>query len=428
MVAFKINSHVTLGLAVAIAGFVLTEGTPAQALNPGCTCPAGTTPFGANSCSVLGAGLIPATCTAPAGGPPVVATAALNQSAGHLAASQQQLSFEGVREILEARRDQLQGTLGASRRTTMISGYSESALEAATDALGYTGQSKRSNPLASAVYNKAPPAPMSSGPSFAAWTQGLADREHDDATSPDDMSHVTHTYAAQAGVDGTWQNLATSGDAMVVGLVGSWTSSHVSYDGTPTSTKLEGPGVGLYGTYVNGGFSVDLTTKFDFLQLTQDFAGLAPANALTLTNGGVSGNIQYKTEFSGGNFLEPTGGFSYTRTMFGPGGIAVGLGDASTVRLQAGTRFGTTWTFNGISVEPSLKALAFSNVIAEGSAAAAAAATGIVPTDQGKIRGEVDPDVNWDFGNGSTATLAGAVRFGQGLIGGSASLNLRKQW
>jgi hypothetical protein len=74
------------------------------------------------------------------------------------------------------------------------------------------------------------------------------------------------------------------------------------------------------------------------------------------------------------------------------------------------------------------KAPAYSNVIAEGSSAASVAAVGIVPTDQGKVRGEVDPDVNWDFGNGTSATLAGGVRFGQGLLGGSASLNLRKQW
>ena len=72
-------------------------------------------------------------------------------------------------------------------------------------------------------------------------------------------------------------------------------------------------------------------------------------------------------------------------------------------------------------------ALVYSNVIAEGSSTAAGIA-GIVPTDQGKIRGEIDPDVNWDFGNGCLATLAATVRFGEGMLGGSASLNLRKQF
>ena len=113
--------------------------------------------------------------------------------------------------------------------------------------------------------------------------------------------------------------------------------------------------------------------------------------------------------------------------MFGADAITFGLTDASTLRLQAGARFGATLDVNGISVEPSLKALVYSNVIAEGSSTAAGIA-GIVPTDQGKIRGEIDPDVNWDFGNGCLATLAATMRFGEGMLGGSASLNLRKQF
>jgi outer membrane autotransporter protein len=354
-----------------------------------------------------------------------VGNAALSRSVGHLAASQQQLSFWGIRTILEGRRDQLQGSLGAGKPTAMISGYAASGLDDPFGALGYASSSRRAGTPASPIY-KAAPAPMSTGPSFATWAQGLGDRERDDAMSADDIGHIGRTYAAQAGFDGTWRNLGSG--ALVLGLVGSWTRAHVSFDGTPTTTRLEGPGVGLYATYVNGGFSADVTTKFDFLHLTEDFAGLAPANALAVTNGGASGNIQHKTEFRGGGFLEPTAGIAYTRTMFGPGAAAIGLADASTVRVQAGARFGTTWMINGVSVEPSLKALAYDNVIAEGSSAANAAAAGIVPTDEGKVRGEVNPDVNWDFGNGTSATLSGSVRFGQGMRGGSASLNLRKQW
>jgi hypothetical protein len=114
--------------------------------------------------------------------------------------------------------------------------------------------------------------------------------------------------------------------------------------------------------------------------------------------------------------------------MFGAGGIAIGLADASTVRVQAGTRWGTTWNNNGVSIEPSLKALAYSNAIAEDSSSTNNVVAGLVPTDQGKIRGEVSPDLDLDFGNGVSATLSSSVRFGQGLIGGSAGINLRKQW
>ncbi|HEY6255690.1 MAG TPA: autotransporter outer membrane beta-barrel domain-containing protein [Xanthobacteraceae bacterium] len=417
-----INPRLALGLAaVALPTSLLA--TPARALNPGCTCPARSAPVGANQCYVIGIGFIPATCTAPTPTGGSINQSTINQSVAHAAASQQQLSFWGVRAILEGRRDQLQGTLGAGRPTAMISGYAASELDGAPGALSYAGQ--RANPLATPAY-KAPPAPASTGPSFATWTQGLADFVHDDAASDADLTHVTRIHQAQGGFDGTWQNVA--GGALVVGLLGTWTGAHVSYDGTATSTKLEGPGTGLYGTYVNGGFSLDVTTKFDFLHLTEDFAGLAPANAVNLTNAGVNGNAQYKAELKGGSFVEPTAGFSFTRTMFGAAATAIGLADASTLRLQAGARFGTTWDFKGVSVEPSLRALVYSNVIADGSAATNAGAAGIVPTDQGKVRGELDPDVNWNFGNGYSGTLWGAVRFGQGMRAGAAILNLRKQW
>lgn len=420
-----INFRAAFGILAALLALIAAAPAWAQVptLSPGCTCPAGSRILAGNLCAVPGVGTVPATCPTPATPAPFLGNiVALSQSIGHLAASQQQLSFWGVRSILEQRRDQLQGTLGGHKPMSMISGYAESSLEdEATDALGYAAPSKRSDPL---VY-KAPPAPVNTGPSFALWTQGLADYEHDDAASSSDLSHIARIYSGQAGVDGTWQNVA--GGALVVGLVGSFTGAHVSYDGVPTTTKLEGPGVGLYSTYVNGGFSADSTVKFDFLHLTEDFAGLAPANTTLLTNGGVSGNIQDKLALQGRGFIEPTAGFAFTRAMFRADAAAFGLTDASTLRLQAGARFGTTLDANGISIEPSLKALVYSNVIAEGSSNAAGAA-GIVPTDQGKVRGEIDPDVNWDFGSGCSATLASSVRFGNGMLGGSASLNLRKQF
>jgi hypothetical protein len=51
-----------------------------------------------------------------------------------------------------------------------------------------------------------------------------------------------------------------------------------------------------------------------------------------------------------------------------------------------------------------------------------------VPTDQGKVRGELDPQVNFDFGNGYSSTLSGQVQFGDNLVGGAVRAQLRKQW
>jgi hypothetical protein len=416
MTSFKFIFRAVFGLA-AIAAVFLGDASPAQAqLSAGCTCPAGSQPNGVNRCFVLGFGFVPATCSAR------------NLGIAGIAASQQQLSFSGVQSILQGRRDQLQGTLGGSKAASTVSGYAESDFDETFGALGYANQ--RSNPLA----YKAPPAPAAPASTgfdrwWAGWAQGLGDWEHRDAASPTDFAHFTSTYAAQAGVDATWKGLTAADDALVAGLVGSWTDTHVSYDGTPTKTRMYGPGVGLYETYVKGGFSVDLTTKFDFLQLTSDFGSATPpSTSVGLTNAGVSGNIQYKQDLGHDSFVEPTGGFSFTRTMFGSGAEATGLADSSDLRLQAGARWGASWTINGVSIEPSLKTLVYSDVIVDGGTTATAVAASVSPTDQGKVRGEVDPALNLDFGQGYSAALSGQVRFGEGLLGGSVNLNLRKQW
>ena len=420
MVSIKFNLRVRIGLAAAVAVFVLTAGAPAQALNPGCTCPAGSQPSGTNQCFILGVGLIPATCTATGG------SAALNQSVGHVAASQQQQSFWGLQMMLQQRRDQLQSASTGRSTSSSISGYSSSDFD--TDALAYSGQSQKANPLASPVYKAAPQSTPAS-PAWGAWVQGLGNWEHDNPLSATDIGHFTSTYAVQAGLDRTWQGLTSANDALVVGMVSSWTSSHVSYDNTPTAMRLVGPGVGVYAMYMKGGFSSDLTTKFDFLQMLQDYAGVAPDAAVGVTNAGVSGNVQYKFSWAGSTFLEPTAGFSFTRTIFGGGAPELDLQNSSSLRLQAGARLGTTWEVNGISIDSSLRALVYGNAIVTGtSVAASVLGTAITPTDQGLVRGEIDPSMSFNLADGYSVTLSGSVLFGQAVVGGSAALNFRKQW
>jgi Autotransporter beta-domain len=420
--------------ALAAAAAAVFVAMPAHAqLAAGCTCPAGTASRGVNSCLNFHTEVLsPATCTTTPGAmtPGAGATgqppnpAALSQSIGHIAASMQQMSFTGVQAILQERRDQLQGTLGVRKSTSTISGYSESEFDD-FGVLGYAGEARTQNPLVPLVVKSAP-APQSSGPTWATWVQGLGDWERE--SLPPTPTFFTTMYSGQTGFDGTWRDVAKTGDAFVLGLVGSWTGSHTSYDGMATTTRLQGPGVGTYGQYVVGAFSADLTPKVDFFNLTENFGtGLAPAS-LNLINAGLSGNAQYKVDLKDSNYIEPTGGFSFTRTLFDSNAAALGLTDASTLRLQAGARFGTTLTIAGISIEPSVKALVYSDVIATNSASATILAAGIVPTDQGLLRGEVDPALSLDFGNGYSGALSGLVRFGTGVIGGSANINVRKQW
>jgi hypothetical protein len=128
-------------------------------------------------------------------------------------------------------------------------------------------------------------------------------------------------------------------------------------------------------------------------------------------------------------FVEPTAGFSFTRTLFDGGAAALGLQDASTVRLQGGARWGAAWEMSGVSVEASVKTLVYSNVVAQGTALASDfIGSGIVPTDGGLIRGVVAPELSICLPDNYTVTLSGETRFGQDLLAGSVKLALRKQW
>jgi hypothetical protein len=402
-------------LFIVLGSFVASlVGHSAQA-QTSCTCPSGFTLIG--SLCESSSSSMPAICTSGNSSSP----AAVSQSAGQMISSQQQLSFSSLQSMLEGRRDQLQNRRSAGRPL----GY---ANEDNGEVLGYAATARGSDAFASLPL-KAPVRPLPSGPSWASWVEGLGDWQRYSAVTPGDLTHFTATYGAQGGVDATWQSLAAPDDALVFGIVASWTTSRITYNASPVSLQLNGPGVGLYGTYLRGNFSTDLAVKVDFLGLSEDFAGLTPNASISATNFGVSGNTQYRITTGGASFIEPTGGFSFTRATFANGAAALDLQDASTLRLQAGLRFGTSTKVGDTSIEPTLKVLAYDNVIAEGSSIAAdAPGAAIVPTDQGKVRGELDPQVNFDFGNGYSSTLSGQVQFGDNLVGGAVRAQLRKQW
>jgi len=390
--------------------------------------PAGTSSAAPAGASVVGTG---ATGTGATGtGATGTATTAVSGSANHIeqiAAAQQQLSFWGVNQILQRRRDQLQATPvppGASARIQAYAPEEDSALS-------YADQPQKNNPFG-AIVTKAPPTAVAdTTPVWGTWVQGLGDWQHDDPLSAGDFARSTATYAAQGGVDRTWQNLSAANDAFVLGLVATYANSNISYLSTMTTATLAGSGVGFYSEYVRGNFSTDLTTKVDFLNLNQNFGGAAPSTSIGIINAGVNGDVQYKFDLGHNNFVEPTAGAAFTHTMFQGGATALGLQNASTVRVQGGARGGTSWDLgNGFSVDASLRGLVYSDVLAQNANVNGGNVIGILiaPTDQGLIRGEFDPELAFNFPQAYSVTVSGSVRFGQALVGGSASVNLRKQF
>jgi hypothetical protein len=414
-------------LMIAAVAAIWAVATPAEAqLAPGCACPAGFAPLTSTTCVQIGKRIVPATVPAICPG----------RNIGHIAAEQIDQSFWGINQMLQAKRDQLQAT-PVKPASSPISGYS-SSFTGDGDNFSYADQSQKynqkNNPLATPLYDAAPSPP---NPIWGVWVQGLGDWEHDKPLAATDSGNRPTTYTTQAGIDRTQQGVLSGDDALVIGIVSSWTSTHTSYDGSPITADLTGPGVGVYTEYVRGGWSADLTAKVDFLQMSQNLAGAAPNISVGIINEGLSGNVQYKVKGllgSDNNFVEPTVGFTLSHVSFS-NGVALDLEDAYRVKLQAGARFGTTWDAgHDVSVDASLKALVYGDAIAQGTSVAGASDpptqfnTPFSPSDAGLIRGELDPELAFNLPNDYSVTVSGQFRYGRAIMGGSAGLNLRKQW
>jgi hypothetical protein len=318
-------------------------------------------------------------------------------------------------------------------------------------------------------YVKAPPIPyVAPGPTYAIWTQGFVDYERRSNLSPGafetlafdaggvgaailspvDLTRTTTTVGGLAGADVTFRSVFGSGDGLIVGVLGGYERAIIGFSGMQTATvsaRVEGPSIGAYFTYFNGGFSTDLTFKADLFTLdestTQNFAFniagggffvLTTDTSVRMTNYNLASNFNYRFDFAGPLFswVEPTVGFRYTHTSYGDGAAAIGLADGDNLRIQGGARFGTDFMWGNVRVTPSVTGLAYSDVIVDGfvTQALTGLPVGLVPSDEGEIRGEGLFTLAFDYGNGLSSFVQGEVRGGRDLFGAGGKAGLRFTW
>ena len=209
--------------------------------------------------------------------------------------------------------------------------------------------------------------------------------------------------------------------------------------------NVSGPTVGVYGTYFNGGFSTDVTAKFDFLTLNQTFNDLlattrfstpsssfSSAGSVNLLNSTVVGNLNYRFDLYPNFWIEPTVGVQYTNSSYGSGAFQLGLADGNLVRVQGGARFGTsTLLGDRVLMTTTLTGLAYNDVVVQGGFVPVNAFNGnnlLVQADQGLMRGEGILALNFDFGNGWSSLVLGDVYGGAHLFGAGGKAAVRYQW
>ncbi|MEP9354699.1 autotransporter outer membrane beta-barrel domain-containing protein [Xanthobacter sp. KR7-65] len=90
-----------------------------------------------------------------------------------------------------------------------------------------------------------------------------------------DTSYSQNIYGFMAGIDFGKENVATSNDAVVFGVLGGYVGSDLSFDSSPTSATYSGGTVGVYATYLTGNWYFDALFKADFLSMDYDAPSLA---------------------------------------------------------------------------------------------------------------------------------------------------------
>jgi outer membrane autotransporter protein len=259
---------------------------------------------------------------------------------------------------------------------------------------------------------------------YAVWGQVFGDHEsRNGAFRGLDTGRTTKTFGGIVGVDAIFTGVNVASDAVVVGILASDFSSKTNNNDGSTS-RVEGPSVGIYSAYVMGANSLDAIFKVDFLDINTASAAGAGLD-LGLNNYLFAANFNHRMPLAGTQWIEPTVGFSYTRTIWDDATKARGFEDGRELRVQAGARAGSSFNWNSMKVEPTVGLMAYSPLLVEGGTVRAPVGTLTVPGDTGKLFGQLTGKLNVKWTNRFSSYVEGEVRGTEGVLGAGGRFGAR---
>ncbi len=237
------------------------------------------------------------------------------------------------------------------------------------------------------------------------------------------------------GIDLGKRDFLTDGDVLVFGVLGGAIQATLDYDQIVRQFSYEGGEVGVYATYLRGGFFVDTLAKADFLTLNpRDVRGFPD----TLDDNNVGGRVDTGYRFGGfdgGMFVEPlaTIAFAWANVEgFTKDGNSVEFEDETNVRGRLGLRVGTSMAaWEGATFEPFVIGSVWSTLGGTNSATLTSLGT-TFPTfsdESTDVWGEVSAGVNFFVPNKQTSVFAKVdVSFGEDLDGVGGRAGMRYNW
>jgi hypothetical protein len=443
--------------AVAVLLAAALVGTPAHAQNALCPTSAG---------GQTGIGFQGSTCTNSSGTTGAYSNAALaSESLSQFTQGSSQDTTKATMSAVSDRR--AAETERCPDGFTRVNGICVPATSASRFAPEATDPTLTSMPATLMAFAPTNPiltkAPVVEPPHWAFWTQGYGEYEQLSGQSPGlgefstlSLSVKSTSWAggALSGTDVTYRNLAHAGDGLILGLLGGYEVANVSLSATSissvastpngfstTTAHLSGPVTGAYASYFNGGFSTDLAFKVELYDMGLSFtdllgfAGTSFTGTVPFSGSGstwlnvytTSGNVNYRIPIDRNFWVEPTGGFVYSVSNFGPGADQLGLADGSVLRLQGGDRLGFDSIWNGTRVTTVLTGLLYDDVLVTGGVLPNAA-NPVIFGDQGKLRGEGILAFSFYKADGVSYLLQGDIQGGQGLFAAGGKGGVRIAW
>jgi hypothetical protein len=303
--------------------------------------------------------------------------------------------------------------------------------------LRFSGEPERSDPYAMGQdpfavlalgYNKAmrgkgPAAPAPAPQSYfvSTWAQGAHDHEKRTTTFAGAPSGSTTTAnTVVAGVDVVKIGVAQQTDAFVIGGFGTWTTSH-SASQQGVNARSVTPGGGMYASYINGGFSTDVSIVITNTS-SRFFVGAVPG-ARDTDSLNIAFNTQYKWDIPSTKWwVEPTVGFSVTKMNNDQPNTT----DGNIRRFQGGARVGTEYSYGKIRIEPTVTGLVYSDVDVETIILNGTTYTGL--SDKGYLWGKGIGKLNVVWTDKFSTSVEGEARGRADVFGYGARVMARYTW
>jgi hypothetical protein len=239
------------------------------------------------------------------------------------------------------------------------------------------------------------------------------------------------------GADGgkEWTTDSGHNAAWLVGLMGGYVGSNLDFSESNTDVDYEAFSIGVYTTFLHGGFFVDGTLKADIGTMDYDSdlgGGFSDDFSSDFTSVGGIIDMGYRFGMGSTAFFEPLASLSYVKTSIDDGevlGTDINFEDGESLQGRLGARLGASFG-DSMKSELFIEASAWNEFMGEYDAHLGSNGYTVdTDADTSGLYGEVAAGANVFGADGKwNGFLTGAVQFGDDFIGYSGNAGLRYNW